>query len=107
MKHDLTLDGVLTSNAGEARSWHVVIWDVVRRHVRRLQMRILTHSFYARLMAVKRVTSNRGRKTPGIDGILGRDNKVRMQAASSLKQHGYNPQPLRRICIPKKNGKRY
>ena len=61
--------------AGDAIKWHTVIWDAVRRHVRRLQMRIakavkegkpgkvkalqwlLTHSFHARLLAVKRVTS--------------------------------------------------
>ena len=67
---------------------------------------LLTHSFHAKLLAVKRVTSNKGRKTPGIDGILWKGNKAKMQAALSLKRHGYNPQPLRRIYIPKKNGKK-
>jgi RNA-directed DNA polymerase len=67
---------------------------------------LLTHSFHAKLLAVKRVTSNQGKKTPGIDGILWKGNKAKMQAALSLKRHGYNPQPLRRIYIPKKNGKK-
>jgi RNA-directed DNA polymerase len=67
---------------------------------------LLPHSFHAKLLAVKRVTSNQGRKTPGIDGILWRGNKAKMQAVLSLKRHGYNPQPLRRIYIPKKNGKK-
>ena len=103
--------------------WHTINWDVVRGHVRRLQMRIakavkegkrgkvkalqwlLTHSFYAKLMAIKRVTTNKGKKTPGVDGILWKGNKVKMQAASNLQRHGYRAQPLRRIYIPKKNGK--
>jgi len=110
--------------AGDEITWHTIIWDTVRRHVRRLQMRIakavkdgkpgkvkslqwrLTHSFHSKLLAVKRVTSNQGKKTPGIDGILWRCNKAKMQAIISLKRHGYNPQPLRRIYIPKKNGKK-
>jgi RNA-directed DNA polymerase len=64
----------------DAESWQSVVWKTVRRNVRRLQMRIakaasegkpgkvkalqwlLTHSYHARLMAVKRVTSNKGRK---------------------------------------------
>ena len=109
---------------GDAIKWPAIIWEAVRRRVRRLQMRIakaakegkpgkvkalqwlLTHSFHAKLMAVKRVTSNRGKKTPGIDGILWKGNKAKMQAALSLRRHGYNPLPLRRIYIPKKNGKR-
>ena len=110
--------------AGGLIKWHTINWDAERGHVRRLQMRIakavkegkpgkvkslqwlLTHSFHAKLLAVKRVTSNKGRKTPGIDGILWKGNKAKMQAALSLKRHGYNPQPLRRIYIPKKNGKK-
>ncbi len=67
---------------------------------------LLTHSFHGKLLAVKRVTSNQGKKTPGIDGILWKGNKAKMQAVISLKRHGYNPQPPRRIYIPKKNGKK-
>lgn len=77
---------------GDAIKWQTMSWDAARRHVRRLQMRIakavkegkpgtvkalqwlLTHSFHARLLAVKRVTSNQGKKTPGIDGILWKGN---------------------------------
>ncbi len=60
--------------------WHNINWAKCRREVRRLQARIvkaiqeekagkvkalqwlLTHSFSARAMAVKRVTDNRGRE---------------------------------------------
>ncbi len=109
---------------GENIKWHTIDWEAARSSVRRLQMRIakavkegrtgkikalqwlLTHSFHAKVLAVKRVTSNQGKKTPGIDGILWKGNKAKMQAALSLKRHGYKPLPLRRIYIPKKNGKK-
>jgi RNA-directed DNA polymerase len=64
---------------------------------------LLTHSFYAKALAVKRVTSNKGKKTPGVDGILWKNSRAKMQAILSLRQHGYKAQPLRRIYIPKKN----
>ena len=104
-------------------NWQTINWDTARRHVRRLQIRIakavsegrpgkakalqwlLTHSYYAKLLAVKRVTSNKGRKTPGVDGILWRGDKAKTQAVKRLKRHDYHPQPLRRIYIQKKNGK--
>lgn len=105
-------------------SWHSIDWRAAQREVRRLQMRIakavqegkhgkvealqwmLTHSFYAKALAVKRVTSNQGKKTPGVDGVLWKSAKDKMQAVQSLRQHGYKAQPLSRIYIPKKNGKK-
>ena len=118
----------MTATAGalidEAEEWAWVDWDLARRKVRRLQMRIakavkerkwnkvqalqylLTHSFYAKLLAVKRVTSNRGKKTPGVDGILWLDAGAKWRAARSLRKRGYKPQPLRRIYIPKKNSRK-
>jgi len=67
-----------------AAKWKAIDWPRARQYVRRLQMRIakavkerskgkvkalqwlLTHSFYAKLLAVKRVTSNKGKNTPGV-----------------------------------------
>jgi RNA-directed DNA polymerase len=72
--------------------------------VRALQW-ILTHSFYAKALAVKRVTTNKGKKTPGIDGVLWTTARAKMQAVHGLRQHGYRAQPLRRIYIRKKSGK--
>jgi len=104
-------------------TWKSIDWEKAKCEVRRLQMRIakavkeedhvrvktlqwiLTHSFYAKALAVKRVTSNLGKNTPGIDGILWKTGKAKMQAILSLKQRGYKAQPLKRIYIPKKNGK--
>lgn len=108
----------------DAKVWQSMDWKRTRRQVRRLQMRIakakkdgkrgkvkalqwlLTHSHHAKLLAVKRVTSNKGKNTPGVDGILWKGARAKMQAARSLCQHGYKAQPLRRIYIPKKNGKK-
>ena len=66
---------------------------------------LLSHSFYAKLLAVHRVVSNKGHKTAGIDGVLWNDNADKAKAVLSLKRHGYQSQPLRRILIPKSNAK--
>lgn len=103
--------------------WDAINWPEAEQQVRRLQMRIakairegrhrkakalqwlLTHSFAAKLLAVKRVTTNAGRKTPGTDRVIWRTQQQKMKAVSSLKRRGYSPSPLRRIYIPKSNGK--
>jgi len=105
-------------------TWRSIDWQKARREVRRLQMRIakaveerkyrrakslqwiLTHSFYAKALAVKRVTSNKGKKTPGVEGVIWVTNKDKIKAIYSLKRNGYKAKPLRRIYIPKKNGKK-
>jgi RNA-directed DNA polymerase len=115
---------MVPSSISPALAWQSIDWDKAHREVRRLQMRIakavqegkygkvqalqwiLTHSFYAKALAVKRVTSNKGRKTPGIDGVIWKTDKAKMQAIFSLRQHGYKALPLRRMYIPKKNGKK-
>jgi RNA-directed DNA polymerase len=66
--------------------------------------RILTHSYSAKLLAVKRVTSNPGKRTPGVDGVLWTTPRQKIQAARCLRHRGYRAQPLRRIYIPKKQG---
>ena len=105
-------------------NWKTIDWDKVEQHVKRLQMRIakavrenrwgkvkalqwmLTHSFYAKLLAVKRVSRNKGSKTPGVDGVVWKSDKAKMEAARSIKRRGYQPPPLKRVYIPKKNGKK-
>ena len=105
-------------------SWRSINWKRAKREVRRLQMRIakavkegkhgkvkalqwiLTHSFYAKALAVKRVTSNKGKNTPGVDGIIWKKAVDKMQAVYSLRQHGYKAKALHRMYIPKKNGKK-
>lgn len=75
------------------------------RTVRRLQ-RLLTRSSSAKALAVRRVTENRGRKTPGIDRQTWSTPDEKWQAARTLSDRGYRPRPLRRVYIPKSNGER-
>lgn len=105
-----------------ATHWHGIDWARCYREVRRLQARIvkatragkhgkvkalqwlLTHSFSGKALAVRRVTENQGKRTPGVDGITWSTPKSRLEAVSSLKRRGYRPRPLRRIYIPKADG---
>src|SRR5712675_3620201 len=104
--------------------WHSINWKKVYRTVRRLQARIvkavregrwhkvkalvylLTHSYSGRALAILRVLSNSGAKTPGVDGVLWNTPEAKSAAFGTLRRHGYQPQPLRRVYIPKSNGKR-
>lgn len=104
--------------------WNALDWSIIEKQVKRLQMRIakaireerygkakslqwlLTHSVHAKLLAVKRVVQNKGGKTPGVDGVVWKFDKQKLQAVKDLKLRGYRTLPLRRIYIPKKNGKK-
>src|SRR5262249_22718230 len=66
---------------------------------------LLTHSHSAKLLAVKRVSENKGHNTPGVDKKVWRNGRQKMEAVKQLKRRGYKTQPLRRIYITKKNGK--
>src|SRR4051812_38265701 len=57
------------------------------------------------LESVLRVVTNSGAKTPGVDGILWNTPGAKSAAFDTLRRHGYQPQPLRRVYIPKSNGK--
>ena len=99
--------------------WTTINWGKVEEHVNRLQTRIakavtqgkwnlvkrlrhlLTHSFYAKLLAVKRVTLNRGKRTAGIDGATWITPNSKMNAALKLSDKKYKAKPLRRVYIPK------
>ena len=104
--------------------WHAIDWRAVAQNARRLQARIvkatlagkrgkvkalqrlLTHSFSAKAEAVRRVTENRGKHTAGIDGETWNTPQQKAQAIGKLgRRRGYKPTPLRRVHIPKKNGK--
>ncbi len=111
------------SSAKPSSNWQELPWSKIRAHVFQLQVRIakaeregkkskvkalqrlLTSSFYAKCLAVKRVTSNKGSKTPGVDGVILQTARQKISAVHDLKRRDYNPSPLRRIHIPKKSGK--
>ena len=93
-KKELELMNAQGSTARNARtmqtkrkvSWKEIDWTAAESYVNRLQVRIvkavqagkwrlvkrlqtlLCNSFYAKALAVKRVTTNKGKKTPGVDG---------------------------------------
>ena len=101
--------------------WENFPWDKAESFVKRLQTRIakavkngdyrlakrlqylLTHSYYAKALAVRRVTSNRGRRSTGIDGEKWTTPQDKMKAVYELSPKGYRAKPLRRIYIPKPN----
>jgi RNA-directed DNA polymerase len=109
--------------SSEAAEWYAMDWPTILRNVRRLQVRIaqatkegswgkvralqrlLTHSYSGKVLAVRRVTENTGKKTPGVDQEIWDTPEKKMQAAHALKRRGYQPQPLRRVYIPKSDGK--
>jgi retron-type reverse transcriptase len=67
---------------------------------------LLTHSFSGRALAVKRVTENKGKRTPGVDGRTWQTPAAKFKSIGiTLRRRGYQPQPLRRVHIPKANGK--
>ena len=120
------MDAVLTSACApslEVVTWHSLNWSKCHRNVKRLQARIvkatqegrwgkvkalqwlLTHSFSGKALAVNRVTENKGKNTPGVDGETWSTPEEKTDAMLSLRRKGYQPQPLRRVYIPKSNGK--
>jgi RNA-directed DNA polymerase len=70
--------------------------------VKRLQY-LLTHSFHAKAYAVKKVTSNKGKNTSGIDKKLWSTSASKMKAVLALTDKRYKTKPLRRVYIEKKN----
>ena len=89
--------------------WESIYWNKCEQSVKKLQARIvkaqkegrhnkvkalqwtLTHSFYAKALAVKQVTSNQGRYTAGVDRILWSTPNAKAKAIVELKRRGYKP----------------
>ena len=111
------------ASSADASAWNQINWGKHERHVSRLQARIvkatrmgrwskvkalqwlLTHSFSGKVLAVRRVTDNQGKDTAGVDGAVWRSPQAKYSAMGSLRRRGYRPQPLKRVYIPKANGK--
>ena len=119
----MNADSSACASSGKATHWEQIDWPKRERHARRLQARIvkatregrwgkvkalqrlLTHSFSGKALAVKRVTENQGKRTSGVDGVLWFTPAAKLRAIGSLQRRGYRPLPLRRVYIPKANGK--
>ncbi|WP_321416471.1 group II intron reverse transcriptase/maturase [uncultured Methanomethylovorans sp.] len=100
-------------------SWNHINWNKVETHINRLQVRItkavikgnwnlvkrlsylLTHSHYAKLLAVRKVIRNKGKRTAGIDGKLWNTPSAKMKAALNLTDKRYKAKPLKRVYIEK------
>ena len=103
----------------QAKQWRKFPWKKARAFVKRLQTRIakavkngnyrlakrlqylLTHSYYAKVLAVHRVAGNKGRKSAGVDGEKWTIPQDKMRTALKLSDKGYRAKPLRRTYIPK------
>ena len=119
----MNMESSMCASSGKASDWGQIDWPKCERQAKRLQARIvkatregrwgkvktlqrlLTHSFSGKALAVKRVTENQGRRTPGVDSVSWTTPAAKLKAIGSLQRHGYRPLPLRRIYIPKANGK--
>ncbi len=117
--HSQTPHGEKHTDKDLARQWLSTDWKKAESIVNRLQTRIakatqegkwnlvkrlsylLTHSYAAKTLAVRTVTQNKGKRTPGVDGILWNSASDKMRAALSLTDRQYHAQPLRRVYIPK------
>lgn len=103
--------------------WHSIDWKRAERQVgilqkklsdayeakkyrkaRRLQY-LLANSFHSKAIAVRTVTSNKGKDTPGVDGEKWDSPKKKSRALQCLNQERYHARPLRRVYIPKRAGK--
>jgi len=119
VSHSITPKGEKLTNAQLKTQWNNINWREVEKHVNRLQTRIakavkedirhlakrlqylLTHSYYAKLLAIRNVNQNKGKRTAGIDGETWSSPEAKMKAALNLTDKKYEAKPLRRVYIEK------
>lgn len=103
--------------------WKSINWNEAETYVNRLQVRIakatqdrkwntvkrlqylLTHSYYAKALAVRKITTNKGKNTSGVDKELWSTPATKMRGVLSLTDKNYKAKPLRRVLIEKKGKK--
>ena len=111
------------SSAESNTTWKDIDFHKCECKVRKLQVRIakaqkekrynkvkalqhlLVTSFEAKALAVRKVSSNKGKRTAGVDHIKWDTDAKKIEAIRSLTRRGYKALPLKRVNIPKSNGK--
>ena len=112
--------GASTPGAKHIDNWEAINWKQIQTHVFRLQRRIYRAaqaknwtvvrslqklslgSWSARCLAVRQVTQdNRGKKTPGVDGVASIPPEQRLDLVEGLREVTRKADPLRRVYIPK------
>lgn len=118
---DKTLERL--TNKQLTNKWNTIDWKNVEKEVNKLQVRIakamqnkkyndvkrlqylLTHSFNAKALAVRKVTTNKGKNTAGVDKELWSTPAMKMKATLNLTDKNYKAKPLKRVFIEKKGKK--
>jgi RNA-directed DNA polymerase len=124
VRNSITPQGEKLTNMQLRNQWNTIDWKKVEKHVNRLQIRItkavkeckwylvkklqylLTHSYYAKLLAIRRPTKNMGKRTAGVDGEKWSSSEAKMKAALSLTDKKYVAKPLKRVYIEKHGTKK-
>src|SRR3990170_6410834 len=124
VRNSITPQGEKLTNMQFRNQWNNIHWKKVEKYVNRLQIRItkavkegkwylvkrlqhlLTNSYYAKLLATRNPTLNKGKRTAGIDGETWSSSESKMKAALSLTDKKYVAKPLKRVYIEKYGSKK-
>src|SRR3954451_4039139 len=120
------LDTVTVNGPEDVPEWDAIDWRVHEGNVARLRHRIfkatreedwalvrslqkmMLGSWSNTLVSVRQVTQrNTGRRTDGVDGEVALSSQCRAQVAQRVHRDrsSWDPMPVRRVFIPKANGK--
>ncbi len=117
VRNSITPQGEKLTNMQLRIQWNNIDWKKAENHVNRLQIRItkavkknkwylvkrlqylVTHSYYAKLLATRKPTQNMGKRTAGVDGETWSSSEAKMKAALNLTDKKYVAKPLKRVFI--------